>query len=97
MPSPFPGVHPYLEQADVQRDLYQSFTLLLRQLLRSGGKTSGSLFFFSPHEVAPLMEDEKCNSQRRTASGTEWRIWPCGRSPGASRRQWLKSPLGPYS
>ena len=33
MPSPFPGMNPYLEQADVWQDFHQSFIPLLRQLL----------------------------------------------------------------
>ena len=33
MPSPFPGMNPYLEQADVWQDFQQSFISLLRQLL----------------------------------------------------------------
>ena len=33
MPSPFPGMNPSLEQADVWQDFHQSFIPLLRQLL----------------------------------------------------------------
>jgi hypothetical protein len=33
MPSPFPGMNPYLEQADVWNDLHQSLTFLIRQAL----------------------------------------------------------------
>lgn len=33
MPSPFPGMNPYLEQADVWQDFHQSFIPLLRQML----------------------------------------------------------------
>jgi hypothetical protein len=33
MPSPFPGMNPYLEDADVWQDFHQSFIPLLRQLL----------------------------------------------------------------
>ena len=33
MPSPFPGMNPYLEQADVWQDFHQSLIPLLRQLL----------------------------------------------------------------
>jgi hypothetical protein len=33
MPSPFPGMNPYLEHADVWQDFHQSFIPLLRQLL----------------------------------------------------------------
>jgi hypothetical protein len=33
MPSPFPGMNPYLEQADVWQDFHQRFISLLRQLL----------------------------------------------------------------
>lgn len=33
MPSPFPGMNPYLEQADVWQDFHQSFIPLLRQFL----------------------------------------------------------------
>lgn len=33
MSSPFPGMNPYLEQADVWQDFHQSFIPLLRQLL----------------------------------------------------------------
>lgn len=33
MPSPFPGMNPYLEQADVWQDFHQSFIPLVRQLL----------------------------------------------------------------
>ena len=41
MPSLLPGMNPSLEPADVWRDLHQSCTLLLRQLLRLGGQTFG--------------------------------------------------------
>jgi uncharacterized protein DUF4058 len=33
MPSPFPGMNPYLEHADVWQDFHQSFIPLLRQML----------------------------------------------------------------
>ena len=33
MPSPFPGMNPYLEHADVWQDFHQSFIPLLCQLL----------------------------------------------------------------
>ena len=33
MPSPFPGMNPYLEHADVWQDFHQSYIPLLRQLL----------------------------------------------------------------
>jgi hypothetical protein len=33
MPSPFPGMTPYLEQADVGQDFHQIFIPLLRRLL----------------------------------------------------------------
>ena len=33
MPSPFPGMNPYLEHADVWQDFHQSFIPLLRQVL----------------------------------------------------------------
>ena len=33
MPSPFPGMNPYLEQADVWQDFHQSFIPLLREVL----------------------------------------------------------------
>jgi Protein of unknown function (DUF4058) len=33
MPSPFPGMNPYLEHADVWQDFHQSFIPLLRRLL----------------------------------------------------------------
>lgn len=33
MPSPFPGMNPYLEQADVWHDFHQSFIPLIREIL----------------------------------------------------------------
>jgi hypothetical protein len=33
MPSAFPGMHPYVEHADVWQDFYQSVIALLRQML----------------------------------------------------------------
>ena len=35
MPSPFPGMNPYLEQADVWADFHQSFIVALRNALRA--------------------------------------------------------------
>jgi hypothetical protein len=35
MPSPFPGMNPYLEQADVWTDFHQSYTVAIRDALRA--------------------------------------------------------------
>jgi hypothetical protein len=35
MPSPFPGMNPYLEQESVWQDFHQTFIPLLRELLKS--------------------------------------------------------------
>ena len=34
MPSPFPGMHPYREHADVWQDFHPSFIPLFRRLMR---------------------------------------------------------------
>ena len=35
MPSPFPGMNPYLEQADAWNDFHLSYIVLIRDALRS--------------------------------------------------------------
>jgi hypothetical protein len=59
MPSPFPGMNPYLEQADVWQDFHQSLIPLLRQVLSAQVRPKYLVKIEEQLFIHELLEDQR--------------------------------------
>ena len=66
MPSPFPGMNPYLEQADAWQDFHQSFIPLIRGVLKDQ---------VTPKYIVKVEEPGPPTGRRRPATVACAKLW----------------------